>query len=353
MNAAADVCTPAIGTVYAEPGGASYRVTGYQPDGRVNLQNRARPNAFLIKWPAEINASRYLRRVEGGDRPAPPVLAPAAETAPAASPAVIGGGEQPAPPPPPYVPYWTPPARKEVPTTLGAQRPAAGDRRMPTGPAPYWMRCSLQFAGDTHAWFLSEGATLYCPACRGDDPFAAAPVVRPWSELPPPLDPDHARSAAAAIARTELGPRWWAMVLEVALRDVKPAYMPPEQAASIEVEKSEGGLRHGLGGDGEAAEELLDQVVELAPAQPEPSCADCGITPSRRPVVALFYQDDGTTAFCASCLRRSPVVLERQRREKGEPARPRPPAPPVERPALAPARTRQDDWLSISAGVER
>lgn len=334
--ATADVCTEP-GAVYEAADGSRYRVLHTQRDGCISLLNLARPSSCYTPTLAEL-ARGDLRLVE---RPAPKSASgpadanvAAAENAPEASPTANDGADQPAPPP--YVPYWTPPPRREVPTTLGAQRPTVGDRRMPMGPAPYWMPCSKRYTypvdgvavTEPHVWFLSDGAQIYCPTCRGEDAFAErGPAVR-WCEDPPAAGPPSA-AAIAAIGKLDLGVRWWAMVLDVGHRDVKPANMSPEQDADLE---------------------QLDQVVEIAPAKPEPCCADCGVSPRGRAGIALWYQDDGITAFCSACLRRSTHVMERL--ALSEPPRRPPPTEPAPRPALAPKRTRQDEWRSITAELD-
>jgi hypothetical protein len=362
-----------IGARYEAPWGGRYRVHR-ELAGEVVLADVGNGSAFVVVTPARL-ADVYTP-IAGAE------LVAAAAT---------GGADQCSLP---RAPSWSPPRRPVVPTTLGADTPLP-DRRMGCGGPPYWMRCATQFEGDTHVWFLSAGGQVLCPACRG----VGVERQQRNPDPPPPTEAEK-QAARAAGGRIELGAAWWRMVTGVDVSrggglPVGDSRAPltqqgaatPGQGASLaagnvaEPPLGPGNVpapsaRH-LDLSAEADDEQLDQVVAAAPpARPEPACDDCGISPSRRPVVVLWPHANGLQ-FCTACLRLSPRLLELRTRQAeagelpsgawrpppGETSaakadvgsfdRPEPAASPLPKVTTARELTRAEQWAQVSAGFDR
>lgn len=265
---------------------------------------------------------------------------------------------------------WTPPrAKAETPETLGAPVPASSYHvpRASHETGLYWMPCIRRFEGEPHAWFVSAGAEVLCPACRSSERTSAAPA---WSELPPPLDPATKASLerVAGELRAMFRPGQWGRPFVAGngreLQDAAVTVSVAASAPAVEAPRAAPFLP-----DDDV--EQLDQVVEdLAPFPPEPTCDDCG----RR--MRIYAVHDNGLRFCHACIALSDNLRERiARRAQG--AAPPPPSrwrprdedshqgnakseigsfkrpPPAER---APAPTRSSTrelWPSYTSEVER
>ena len=323
-----------IGAEYTAPWGR-YRVHR-EAIGEVVLRDVGAPNAFVVVTPSKLEAEYAT-----------------AELVAAASSTCVP--ENASTPPP----SWSPPPRVlDQHFTLGAPIPQRA-HGVPVGDEAYWMPCFRRFEGEPHAWFVSEGAEVLCPSCRGADRD-----LKPENVDPPPLD------AAAAMQLRQVGAQlravlvvstWGRIVVAgdgcqlQAGAAVAPIAVKASRAAPFRV--SDDDL------------EQLDQVV-AAPAIAELRCDDCG---RRRRVFAVT--DGGR--FCGACVAIPPRLVEHMRlaRAAAAPATPvltaRPratgessddarhdlgsfrPQPPAPRPAAAPRATTRDLWATYTAEVER
>lgn len=344
-----------IGALYTAPWGR-YRVHREQGADLV-LQDLGAPSAFVVVSLAKL-AESY-------------VLAAAAAPAPALVPA----------PCTPPAPSWAPPPRVlDQHITLGAPIPLRPNS-VPVGEV-YWMPCLRRFAGDAHAWFVSEGSEVLCPACRGEDRDLKPENVR--NPDPPPLEPDeamHLRQVGAQV-RAVLTPTWWAWLTGAVSRGggEPGAQDNPGPAHAV----GGGHVRSGASpAAGNVAEPHADPGGTPAPAPrrlaPSPSAAQhaelrcddptCGRT-SR-----IWAVHDNGLRFCPACVSVPPLIRERMQRAAAAPVGTtswKPPAsveersaakadvgsfdatpPSTPRPPAAAPPTRQQAWRASTKDFDR
>lgn len=173
----------AVGSIVSTSTGR-YRLAGFQPDGRLNLQDLGNRLAFVLRDPQriadleiEIEAEPTDLEVIHVSRSAPTAAAPPTPTTRAA------GVEHLSPVP---VGYVMPPALE----TLGAVQPGRTLCTAPNNEVFYWRPCIARSEiepGEPHAHFIASNLiiNMYCPACRPNririvDAFQVPKVLPPW-----------------------------------------------------------------------------------------------------------------------------------------------------------------------------
>lgn len=280
---------------YTAPWGR-YRVHR-ELDDQVVLHDVASPSAFVVvsreKLAREYKLAESAPIAHRDVKPENVATGTAAHTAP----------EQ----------WRPPPARRDQPETLGAPIPRSS-YHVPTvshETGLYWIPCMRRFEGEPHCWFVSEGAEVLCPACRGDD----RKVTPPAYEIPPPLDPATAtrlREVGAEL-RTLFRPEQWGRPFVHGVTSRPVVQRAEHRARNPEVV---GSSPTGSSVTPPIAElddlEQIDQVVDRD-VKPENvrCCADCG----KRLGVAAFGGEHGFE-YCGACVTPSATVLEIMARGK-------------------------------------
>jgi hypothetical protein len=166
----------AVGSIVRIPAGR-YRLLGFQPDGRLNLQDLESPNAFVLRSP-----DRQDLEVEA--EPTGLEVVHVVRATPAAAPSL-----PPEAPPSASRGYYADPYPI---TTLGAVRPGKSLCTAPTIEVTYWRPCLRQSevategeleGGGPHAFFIASNQVLnvFCPACKPDRIRVVEPVYLPPS----------------------------------------------------------------------------------------------------------------------------------------------------------------------------
>ncbi len=192
-----------VGCIVAAPTGR-YRFTGFQYDGRLNLQDLSKPTAFILRYfnqisDLEVEASPTPLEVTRVHKVTGPTPVPATLPSP---PTTGVGPTYLALPPVAYVP---------PPSTLGASRTGVGLCTHPGEETFYWRPCITTVQGwegvpwlpteDSHCWFIGSNLniSLLCPGCNPhrnrivDAPsmpptMAPRPAPLPWGDGDPIWD---------------------------------------------------------------------------------------------------------------------------------------------------------------------
>jgi hypothetical protein len=172
----------AVGSILCAPTGR-YRLMGYQPDGRLNLQDLRNLTAFILRHPSRIDDLELEAEPTGLE-----VLEvlPPSRTAPAlAVPPLPTTSSERAPCAFPYIQH----------ETLGAVRPGGSLCTCPGIETYYWRPCLTFEGGEPHCFFIASNfnLNLYCPACRRFlnrivDPLQIPKALMPWGDGEPIWD---------------------------------------------------------------------------------------------------------------------------------------------------------------------